>query len=106
VFRVAGISTNINGISLDNPIYRTDPTYRIGVDYCNVTGTVTCDSNSPYLVMLKMTGSNGSSFKEQYCCVYVVNGSGTFSTFDIGVFNLDKPNNTFEILGFMAANEK
>jgi hypothetical protein len=75
------------------------------IDYCNVAGDVTCDSDSPYFVILKITGDANSKFKVQFCCVYVVGGSGRFSAFDVGNI-VTEPNYTIEVLGYIPAIEK
>lgn len=99
-FSVGGITTqtDFDLLSIKDP---SD-----NLTYCTIQGTVSCDSASPYFVILKVNGNSGGHFKTQYCCVYVVNGSGYFTLYDIGEYlSASSGSYSAQVLGYTPAEK-
>jgi len=74
------------------------------VYYSTGTGIVSCDSKSPYLVLLKATksGQEPNKPEDQTLCVYVVNGEGKFNTSDWTIeHERANPEYKFEIITYI-----
>lgn len=91
--------------SIENVTAKSDNDLSAGfiLLYCTIEGTVSCDSASPYFVMIKLSGNHNSHFKTQYTCVYVVNGKGYFTLYDIGA-NLFGASYSAEVQGYVPAS--
>ncbi len=70
-------------------------------------GTITCDTDKPYMVLVKITLKSGGSADEkkvQQYYVTVTDGKGEFTTYDwADKGKLDKPEYETEILAFVEA---